>query len=99
MDLYFPLIFDVPFIKYELFVEWMRYPKRREENLEKRLHLMATILAMYPDTDTNKIAEEFGITARDVQLLAYCFRIRKSKAFRSKVNSQNSKKKVQNIKP
>ena len=53
------------------------------------IHVFATILALYPFTRTEDIAEEFGMSAMKVRRMAKICRVKKSKEFRREICRQN----------
>ena len=57
-----------------------------------KIHVFATILALYPFTKTEDIAKEFGISVYKIRLMAKTCRVQKSDDYRYEVYLQNSRK-------
>ena len=53
--------------------------------------MLATLLALYPFTDTRLLAEEFKMAEHTVSLTAHANHIYKSSEKRSEINSQNGR--------
>ena len=70
MKVDFLLYFELPFLTDALFREWKdcRSESERERNIEKRTDLLATMLALYPDTETSEISKQLGISEQTVKL-------------------------------
>lgn len=64
---------------------------RTFEHIDERTHLLATLLALYPFTDTRLLAEEFKMAEHTVSLTAHANHIYKSSEKRSEINSQNGR--------
>ena len=47
---------------------------------EERLHLLATMLSLFPFTKTKDLADEFMISAQEVKFWAWLYGIKKNKA-------------------
>lgn len=85
------LCFELPFMTEALQREWMRCKDKaeRQRNIDKRIDLLATLLALYPDTDTEALAKQLGMTKKTVVFYARMFCVRKSKEYRSEINRKN----------
>lgn len=59
-----------------------------------KLHVFATILALYPFTKTEDIAEEFGISVNKIRRMARICRVSKNAEFRSEIGKMNGRKSV-----
>ena len=59
-----------------------------------KLHVFATILALYPFTKTEDIAKEFGISVYKVRRMARVCRVSKNAEFRSEIGRLNGRKSV-----
>lgn len=53
--------------------------KRRYDYMEERLHLLATMLSLFPFTKTKDLADEFMISAQEVKFWAWLYGIKKNK--------------------
>lgn len=73
--------------------EWMKRGHMKgavlQDILDARTHVLATILALYPFTPTNDIAQEFGLTPKMVSQIAAKNGVRKTAELRSTINAQN----------
>ena len=56
------------------------------------IHVFATILALYPFTKTEYIADEFGIPVYKIRQMAKTCRVKKSDDYRYEVYLRNSRK-------
>lgn len=85
------LRFELPFMTEELQREWLRCKDKaeRQKNIDKRTDLLATLLALYPNTETEALAKQLGMTKKTVIFYARMFCVRKSKEFRSEINRRN----------
>ena len=83
--------FELPFMTEELKHEWLRCTSKaeRQKNIDKRTDMLATLLALYPDTETEVLAKQLGMTERTVIFYARMFGVSKSKEFRSEINRRN----------
>lgn len=77
-----------------LFIELLDYGDARMNertymHIEERTHLLATLLALYPFTDTKEIADEFKMTEKSVTQIANYNHIYKSSEKRSSINAEN----------
>ena len=71
---------------------------RKEEGTCMKMHVFATILALYPFTKTEDIANEFGISVVKIRQMAKICRVQKSDDYRNEVYLQNCRKaREQNI--
>ena len=57
------------------------------------IHVFATIMALYPFTKTEEIADEFGLSVVKIRKMARACRVSKNAEFRSEIGRQNAKKK------
>ena len=85
------LCFELPFMTEELQREWLRCKDKAEmqKNIDKRTDLLATMLALYPNTQTDALAKMLGLRKRSVMFYAKMFGVCKSKEYRSEVNRRN----------
>ena len=60
-----------------------------------KMHMFATIMALYPFTKTEDIAKEFGISATKIRLMAKSCRIQKSDDYRYEVYLHNCRKAIE----
>ena len=60
-----------------------------------KMHVFATIMALYPFTKTEDIAKEFGISAARIHLMAKTCRVQKSDDYRYEVYLHNCRKAVE----
>ena len=85
MDFYLPL-----------FIGLLDYGNARTNestymHIEERTHLLATLLALYPFTDTKELADEFKMTEKSVTQIANSNHIYKSSEKRSRINTENGR--------
>lgn len=85
------LCFELPFLTDELRQEWRecKNDKERERNIEKRTDPFATMLALYPYTETEVLEKQLGISAKRIKEYCGIIGIRKSKELRSEINRKN----------
>ncbi len=57
-----------------------------------KIHVFATIMALYPFTSTRAIAQEFGLSQSKVKAMAAACHVRKNDNFRSEINRRNGRK-------
>lgn len=57
-----------------------------------KIHVFATIMALYPFTSTKAIAQEFGLSQSKVKAMAAACHVRKNDNFRSEINRRNGRK-------
>lgn len=62
------LYFELPFITRELCLDYLNNPKNRANNIEKRIDMLATILALYPYKETSEIARQLGIKEKTLAI-------------------------------
>jgi transposase len=62
-----------------------------------KLHVFATILALYPFTKTEDIAKEFGISVVKVRRMARICRVSKNAEFRSEIGRLNGSKRIDRV--
>ena len=60
-------------------------------HIEERTHLLATLLALYPFTDTKELADEFKMTEERITKIANYNNIYKSSEKRSSINKTNGR--------
>ena len=66
--------------------------KRIARNVQIRsmsIHVFATIMALYPISSAQKIAEEFGLSAYQVKKMAHICRVKKEKSYLRNVLRRN----------
>ena len=69
--------------------------KRIARNVQIRsmsIHVFATIMALYPISSAQKIAEEFGLSAYQVKKMAHICRVKKEKSYLRNVLRRNALK-------
>lgn len=59
-----------------------------------KIHVFATIMALYPITKTEEIADEFGISVSKLRRMARICRVKKAEDFRSEIGRLNGRKSV-----
>lgn len=64
---------------------------RRYDYMEERLHLFATMMAIYPSTETAEIAKEFMLSEQEVKFWAWFYGIRKNKQYRREACIRNGR--------
>ena len=57
-----------------------------------KIHVFATIMALYPFTSTRAIAQEFGLSQSKVKAMAAACHVKKNDDFRSEINRRNGRK-------
>ena len=62
-----------------------------------KIHVFATIMALYPMTSTEKLSQEFGISVYKLRAMAKKFHVEKSREYRSEVCRQNGLKGLEKI--
>ena len=60
-----------------------------------KIHVFATILALYPFTKVEEISEEFGLSPDKIRRMARICRVKKAKEFRSEINRLNGRKSIE----
>ena len=58
------------------------------------IHVFATIMALYPFTKTEEIADEFGLSVVKIRRMARICRVSKNAEFRSDIGRMNGRKSV-----
>ena len=58
------------------------------------IHVFATIMALYPFTKTEEIADEFGLSVVKIRKMARACRVSKNAEFRSEIGRLNGRKSV-----
>ena len=69
--------------------------KRIARNVQIRsmsIHVFATIMALYPISSAQKIADEFGLSAYQVKKMAHICRVKKEKSYLRNVLRRNALK-------
>ena len=61
------------------------------------MHVFATILALYPFTKTEDIADEFGLSVVKIRKMARACRVSKNAEFRSEIGKLNGRKSVDSL--
>ena len=61
------------------------------------MHVFATIMALYPFTKTEEIAEEFGLPVVKIRKMARICRVSKNAEFRSDIGRLNGRKSVDRL--
>lgn len=95
----YKLCFALPFFTQELLEEYVKCPKNRAENIEKRTDLLAASMALFPYTPTNEISKTLGISVNIIKRLASLFGIKKSEEYRSNINRKNGDHPKKGIQP
>ena len=62
---------------------------KRYERFDERMHLLATLLALYPFTSNERLSKEFKYSTMYIGLLASYYGVYKTKEHRQQVNKQN----------
>lgn len=62
---------------------------KRYERFDERMHLLATLLALYPFTSNERLSKEFKYHPNYIRLLASYYGVYKTKEHRQRVNKQN----------
>ena len=62
---------------------------KRFERFDERMHLLATLLALYPFTSNEQLSKEFKYHPNYIRLLASYYGVYKSDEHRRRVNKQN----------
>ena len=92
----------LPMFKREWSLHGVKDRKKRKEFIEKRMHLLATILAAFPTSSTKKLAKQLGISADIIRELAKMFGLRKAEGYLSEAyrNNDNApRREVQKVSP
>ena len=61
------------------------------------IHVFATIMALYPFTKTEEIADEFGLSVVKIRKMARACRVSKNAEFRSEIGRLNGRKSVDRV--
>ena len=80
--------FTVPRFRALLGEAWRYAP---DGAMEQRLDILASILASYPNQDTEAIAKTYGMAPGTISILAHYFGVYKSKAKRREINIKNGR--------
>ena len=62
---------------------------KRYERFDERMHLLATLLALYPFTSNERLSKEFKYSPMYISKLASYYGVYKCKEHRQRVNKQN----------
>ena len=62
---------------------------KRYERFDERMHLLATLLALYPFTSNERLSDEFKYSPMYISQLASYYGVYKCKEHRQRVNKQN----------
>ena len=62
---------------------------KRYERFDERMHLLATLLALYPFTSNERLSDEFKYSTMYISQLASYYGVYKNKEHRQRVNKQN----------
>lgn len=95
-------MFGLPIFKKEWSLKGVKDKKKRQEIIDKRTHMLATILASFPLVSTKRLAQELGISADLIRQLAHIFGVKKSREYRSEAYKNNDnapKRKVVKMSP
>ena len=57
--------------------------------LDERIHLLATLLALYPFTDTEELSKEFLLSEITIKQIVHHYHVKRSKEKRSEINRRN----------
>ena len=60
------------------------------------MHVFATIMALYPFTKTEELADEFGLSVVKIRKMARICRVSKNAEFRSEIGRLNSRQAKKN---
>lgn len=79
-------------LRIPLFTKKLNWDGRgRDRRMDERMHLLATLLALYPIHNTRKIAQEFCLPEKYVQLLAQIRHVHKAGIARRCINIRNGR--------
>ena len=70
---------DIP--KFRNLLKWDGNPIKGENFMEQRMHLFALMMALYPITSNQALAEEFQMNAHTIELIAHNYGVYKSKEY------------------
>ena len=85
------MCFEVPYFTDELREDYLLNEDNRQINVDTRTDMLATLLALYPYKTNEEIAEQLKISVKQVKRIAQTFGIKKSKEYRSMINSKSAK--------
>ncbi len=91
MQVWRQIRYGLPVFRVEWRIKAHEDDKVKEILRDKRTHMLATCMALYPTTPTNELAKEFGISRQTIKALASMYGIKKSKETRSRINRENGK--------
>lgn len=57
--------------------------------LDERIHLLATLLALYPFTDTEELSKEFLLSEITIKQIVHYYHVKRSKEKRREINTRN----------
>lgn len=84
---------STPIMKWWLprFQKKLKYecPPHSLEKFDERMNLLAKLLALYPFTNTVKLAREFAMKAKIIKQIAQFYGVRKTKETRRDINKNN----------
>ena len=92
----------LPMFKREWSLHGIKDRKKRKELIEKRMHLLATILAAFPTSSTKKLAKQLGVSPDIIRELAKMFGLKKTEGYLSEAyrNNDNApRREVQKVSP
>lgn len=64
---------------------------RHSDYMEERLHLFATMMAIYPFTNNEEIQREFMITKQELRFWAWFYGVKKNKQYRRQICIDNGR--------
>lgn len=91
MQVWRQIRYGLPVFRVEWRIKAHEDDKVKEILRDKRTHMLATCMALYPTTPTNELAKEFGISRQTIKALASMYDIHKDKGLRSRINRENAK--------
>ena len=65
--------------------------ERFYEHQDERMHLFATMMAIYPFTNNEEIQREFMITKQELRFWTWFYGIKKNKQYRRKICIENGR--------
>ena len=92
----------LPMFKKKWSLHGVKDRKKRKELIEKRTHLLATILAAFPTSSTKKLAKQLGVSPDIIRELAKMFGLKKTEGYLSEAyrNNDNApRREVQKVSP
>lgn len=64
---------------------------RHYDYMEERLHLLATMMALFPFTPTEELAKEFMVSEQMVKFIGWLYGAKRSRKYRRKVCIENGR--------